>query len=112
VAAIIPLVGTVIWLWLAFAIPPAHGRRRWWTVALLVPGVGLVGYWFYALSLPRRSDWGSRGPSPKSSGARASESHPRSVRPIRVSYDRGSMTFVTTQRCLPIFRLRTNPIFS
>jgi hypothetical protein len=54
VAAIIPVVGTVIWLWLAFAIPPAHGRRRWWTLALLVPGVGLVGYWFYAFSLPRR----------------------------------------------------------
>ena len=33
VAAIIPFVGTVIWLWLAFAIPPAHGRRRWWTLA-------------------------------------------------------------------------------
>jgi hypothetical protein len=55
-AALIPLIGTVIWLWLAFAIPPAHGRRRWWTLALLVPGVGIVGYWLYAFSLPRQRE--------------------------------------------------------
>jgi len=30
----------------------------------------------------------------------------------RVSYDRGSTTLVTTQRCLPILRSRMNPSFS
>jgi hypothetical protein len=30
----------------------------------------------------------------------------------RVSYDLGSTTLVTTQRCLPILRSRVNPSFS
>jgi hypothetical protein len=30
----------------------------------------------------------------------------------RVCYDLGSTTLVTTQRCLPILRSRTNPSFS
>jgi hypothetical protein len=54
IAALIPLVVTAIWVILAFAVPPAHDRRRWWTLALLVPGLGIVGYWFYAFSLPRQ----------------------------------------------------------
>jgi hypothetical protein len=30
----------------------------------------------------------------------------------RVAYDLGSTTLVTTQRCFPILRSRTNPSFS
>lgn len=54
--ALIPLIGVVISLWMAVAVPVAHGRRRWWTLALVVPGANLVGYWLYAFSLPRRRD--------------------------------------------------------
>jgi hypothetical protein len=36
----------------------------------------------------------------------------RHLRVARVAYDLGSTTLVTTQRCFPILRSRTNPSFS
>lgn len=44
-----PLLG----LMLAFTVPHTHGRSQWWSAALLVPGLNLVGYWFYAFTFPR-----------------------------------------------------------
>jgi hypothetical protein len=40
------------------------------------------------------------------------ERHLRVARIARVAYDLGSTTLVTTQRCFPILRSRTNPSFS
>jgi hypothetical protein len=56
VLAFIPMVGLIISLWMAIAVPPAHGRSQWWTAALVVPGVNILGYWLYAFTLPVRSD--------------------------------------------------------
>jgi fatty acid desaturase len=47
-----PLGGFVISVWMAVAVPVAHGRSRWWGAALLVPGPNIVGYWAYAFTLP------------------------------------------------------------
>lgn len=49
--ALLPMIGFVISLWMAFAVPVAHGRSRLWTLALLVPGLNLLGYWVYAFTL-------------------------------------------------------------
>jgi hypothetical protein len=46
------MVSLVISLWMAVAVPVAHGRSRWWTAALFVPGLNLLGYWIYAFTLP------------------------------------------------------------
>lgn len=54
VLALIPMVGLLISIWMAFAVPVAHGRSRWWIVALLVPGLNLAGYWLYALTMSRQ----------------------------------------------------------
>jgi len=32
-------------------MPARHGRSRWWTAILIVPGLNLVGYWCYAFTL-------------------------------------------------------------
>jgi hypothetical protein len=50
----VPWIGPIaLLLWTAFEVPPRHGRSRWWTAALSIPGVNVVGYWAYALTLPR-----------------------------------------------------------
>jgi uncharacterized membrane protein YhaH (DUF805 family) len=52
--AFIPTVGPLILLlWTAVEIPGRHSRSRWWTLALVIPGVNVIGYWFYAFTLPR-----------------------------------------------------------
>ena len=53
VFAFIPLLSLILSLWLAFGVPVAHGRNRWWTGAFVVPGVNIIGYWCYAFTLPR-----------------------------------------------------------
>jgi hypothetical protein len=50
----IPTIGPIaVLVWTAVQVPPHHGRSRWWTLAFIVPGVNLIGYWFYAFTLPR-----------------------------------------------------------
>lgn len=46
------MTGLVISIWMAVAVPVAHGRSRWWTAALLVPALNIAGYWVYAFTLP------------------------------------------------------------
>jgi uncharacterized membrane protein YhaH (DUF805 family) len=54
--AFVPYVGTLVLLiWTAVELPSNHGRSRWWTLLLMIPGVNLVGYWFYAFTLPRKN---------------------------------------------------------
>ena len=50
--ALIPLFGVALAVAVAFKVPGAHGRSRWWSLALL-PGLHIVGYWLYAFTLPR-----------------------------------------------------------
>jgi cbb3-type cytochrome oxidase subunit 3 len=45
-AAFIPLLG-------AWIVPTRHERSRWWTLALVIPDVNLISYWFYAFTPPR-----------------------------------------------------------
>jgi uncharacterized membrane protein YhaH (DUF805 family) len=53
----VPTVGPLlVFVWTAVEIPSHHGRSRWWTAALIVPIVNVIGYWFYALTLPREQD--------------------------------------------------------
>jgi len=47
-----PVIAIGVLLWLAFSVPVAHGHSRWWSAALLVPGLKLVGFWLYAFTLP------------------------------------------------------------
>ncbi len=45
----VPIANLVFALWLAFGMPPHHGRTRWWGVALiLLPWIGPL---IYALTL-------------------------------------------------------------
>jgi hypothetical protein len=49
----IPTVGPLaLLLWTSLAVPDHHGRSQWWTLALVIPGVNVIGYWFYAFTLP------------------------------------------------------------
>jgi hypothetical protein len=52
-AALIPTLGTVVLsIWMAVEVPGKHGRSQWWTAALIIPGLNLIGYWAYAFTLP------------------------------------------------------------
>jgi Family of unknown function (DUF5684) len=54
---LVPTVGgLVVWIWTAVEVPAHHGRSRWWILALIVPFVSFIGYWFYALTLPHEQD--------------------------------------------------------
>jgi hypothetical protein len=53
----VPTVGPLVALiWTAVEMPSRHDRSRWWTLVLLIPGLNLIGYWFYAFTLPRDDD--------------------------------------------------------
>src|ERR671935_1527046 len=46
----IPNLGPLaVLLWTGIEAPTRHQRTRWWTPALIVPGVNVLGYWAYAL---------------------------------------------------------------
>jgi hypothetical protein len=51
--AVIPIAGLAFLIWMAIALPSTHGRSKWWVPALIVPGVHLLGLWFYAFTLPK-----------------------------------------------------------
>ena len=54
VVVLIPYIGAIaLGVWLAFVLPPRHGRFRWWTVPFLVPIVNLVAFFAYAFTLQR-----------------------------------------------------------
>ena len=49
---LVPYVGIlIVSIWTAIEVPQRHGRSQWWTAALIVPVVNIVGYWAYALTL-------------------------------------------------------------
>jgi hypothetical protein len=51
----IPTAGPLaLLIWTAVELPRRHDRSRWWTLPLIIPAVNLVGYWFYAFTLPRK----------------------------------------------------------
>jgi hypothetical protein len=52
-AAVIPIASVALVIWMAFALPSVHRRSQWWVLALVVPGVHLLGLWFYAFTLPK-----------------------------------------------------------
>ena len=52
---LIPLVGVVFYIWLAWVVPDEHGRTRWWTLAFLIPGVNLIAFYVYAFTLAQPS---------------------------------------------------------
>jgi hypothetical protein len=55
--AFVPYVGPfALLLWTGLAVPDHHGRSQWWSAALAFPGVNLIGYWFYAFTLPRQPE--------------------------------------------------------
>ena len=51
--AVIPLASIAFVIWMAFQLPTAHRRSRRWVLALIIPGVHLLGLWFYAFTLPK-----------------------------------------------------------
>jgi hypothetical protein len=54
--AFVPYLGGLVMLiWTAVELPVRHDRSRWWTLPLIFPGVNIVAYWFYALTLPRNA---------------------------------------------------------
>jgi hypothetical protein len=53
---LIPVFGQIIpSVWTALEVPSRHGRSSWWTAALIVPYVNLIGYWAYAFTLPKQA---------------------------------------------------------
>ena len=51
--AVIPIASLAFVIWMAIALPSAHGRSGWWVAPLVIPGVHLLGLWFYAFTLPK-----------------------------------------------------------
>jgi hypothetical protein len=51
VLAVIPLVSWIFGIWAAFTVPSEHERTRWWALPFLIPGVNLVAFWVYAITL-------------------------------------------------------------
>lgn len=49
----LPFLGLAVIAWAGIRAPAVHHRSQWWTAALVVPIVNLVGYWIYAYTLPR-----------------------------------------------------------
>ena len=47
----IPLVGLGAAIWLAYTVPQRHGRSTAWCLWFLIPGLNIVGFWVYALTL-------------------------------------------------------------
>ena len=53
----VPYIGPLVLLiWTAVEMPVRHERSRLWTLPLILPGVNLLAYWFYAFTLPRDED--------------------------------------------------------
>jgi hypothetical protein len=49
---LVPYVGIlIVCIWTAVEVPKRHGRSQWWTAALVIPIVNILGYWVYALTL-------------------------------------------------------------
>ena len=51
--AVIPIASIALVIWMAFQLPAAHRRSGRWVLALIIPGVHLLGLWFYAFTLPK-----------------------------------------------------------
>ncbi len=87
----------------------ARSRCRVW---LSVAAQG----WHWLPALPSRLPSATTGPGAgrqHANHAAGSLRYGAGTGPLtRVSYDLGSTTLVTTQRCLPILRSRMNPSFS
>jgi hypothetical protein len=49
-------------VWTSIELPSTHGRSRWWTAALIVPVVNVIGFWWYAFTLPRDEVAGPANP--------------------------------------------------
>lgn len=49
------LGGLIVLAWTAVELPARHGRSRWWTLPLIIPGMNLVTYWFYAFTMDREA---------------------------------------------------------
>ena len=74
---LVPFVGLlVVSIWMGLEVPARHGRSTRWTAVLVVPLVNIVGYWFYAFTLPKQAPGSSPSTSPRSA---ASTGHPTSV---------------------------------
>ena len=53
---LVPFVGQlVVSIWMGLEVPTRHGRSTRWTAVLIVPLINILGYWFYAFTLPKRA---------------------------------------------------------
>jgi hypothetical protein len=52
---VVPIVSLALVIWMAIQLPSTHGRSGWWVLALVFPGIHLLGLWFYAFTLPKGS---------------------------------------------------------
>jgi hypothetical protein len=50
---LVPIASLVFSIWAAFTVPSRHGRSTLWGVWFVLPLLNIVGFWFYAFSLPR-----------------------------------------------------------
>jgi hypothetical protein len=54
VLLLVPYIGAIVLgVWLAFVVPPRHGRSRWWTAPFLIPFANLIAFYAYAFTLRR-----------------------------------------------------------
>jgi hypothetical protein len=51
--AVLPIASLAFGIWMAFELPSSHRRSNGWAFAMMIPGVGLLGLWIYAFTLPR-----------------------------------------------------------
>jgi hypothetical protein len=53
---LVPFVGVVVVsIWMGLEVPTRHGRSNRWRAVLVIPLVNIVGYWFYAFTLPKQA---------------------------------------------------------
>lgn len=45
----------ILSIWTSVGFPLRHGRSRWSTLALVVPIMSAIAYWWYAFTLERES---------------------------------------------------------
>jgi hypothetical protein len=69
---LVPFVGQlVVSIWMGLEVPTRHGRSTRWRFLLMVPLINILGYWFYAFTLPKQAPGGNPSTSPTSAAAPA-----------------------------------------
>jgi hypothetical protein len=57
---VVPVASLGLAVWLAFVVPSRHTRSKLWGLWFILPLLNIIGFWFYAFTLPRSTVSGRR----------------------------------------------------